>query len=213
MISEAPIASAVADLPVADPTDPFAREQAALRAGGAPAVRGIGETLLDPELIAPDETSITLSAARDGRPAVVVLYRGAWCPFCNIALRIYRDDLRGPLAGRGVELVALSPQSPDGSMSMQEKNDLDFVVLSDPGNRIARALGVLTSPSADAQSAQREMGLDLAEVNADGTTDVPMPTVAIVDAEGTLVWAEVHPDYTTRTEPATILAALDELGL
>jgi hypothetical protein len=47
-------------------------------------------------------------------------------------------------------------------------------------------------------------------VNADGTTNVPMPTVALIDAEGVLVWIDVHPDYTTRTESVQVLDAVHE---
>jgi hypothetical protein len=54
-----------------------------------------------------------------------------------------------------------------------------------------------------------ELGLDLEAVNADGTSALPMPTVAILDPDRTLRWIDVHPDYSTRTTPAEILNALD----
>jgi peroxiredoxin len=109
-------------------------------------------------------------------------------------------------------MIAISPQGPDGSLSMRQKHELAFTVLSDPGNGIARELGILTRPSDEARAAQLELGLDLTAVNADGTTGVPMPTVAIVDEDHVLRWIDVHPDYTTRTEPAEVLGALDQLG-
>jgi peroxiredoxin len=96
---------------------------------------------------------------------------------------------------------------------MQEKHDLAFMVLSDPGNSVARGLGILTQPSDEARAAQLELGLDLTGVNADGTIGVPMPTVAILDAGRVLRWIDVHPDYSTRTEPAQVLGALDQLGI
>jgi len=40
-----------------------------------------------------------------------------------------------------------------------------------------------------------------------------MPTVVMVDAGHVVRWIDVHPDYSTRTEPAQILAALDQLGI
>ncbi|MGH7746034.1 MAG: hypothetical protein ACREQ5_14860, partial [Candidatus Dormibacteria bacterium] len=43
-----------------------------------------------------------------------VFYRGAWCPYCNIALRTYQAALVPELARRGVPLLAISPQAPDG---------------------------------------------------------------------------------------------------
>jgi hypothetical protein len=49
-------------------------------------------------------------------------------------------------------------------------------VLSDPGNQIARQLGILTAPSDGARAAQLQLGLDLTQVNADGTTALPIPT-------------------------------------
>jgi hypothetical protein len=42
---------------------------------------------------------------------------------------------------------------------------------------------------------------------------LPMPTVAILDAGHVLRWIDVHPDYSTRTEPAQVLGALDQLGI
>jgi peroxiredoxin len=212
--TDAPIAARVAStLPAPNPESAFAKEQKALREAGSPTTMNTGEAFPDAELIAPDGGSVSLTEARSDRPAVVVLYRGAWCPFCNIALKVYRDRLQGSLRERGIELIAISPQRPDGSMTMKEKHDLDFAVLSDPGNQIARRLGVLTRPSEGARDMQLSRGLDLARFNADGTTELPMPTVAIVDADGMLAWIDVHPDYTTRTEPDEIIAALEGLGL
>jgi hypothetical protein len=96
-----------------------------------------------------------------------------------------------------------------GSLSTLEKNKLTFTVLSDLGNQVAKAAGILTAPSDEARAAQLQLGLDLAAVNADGTTGLPMPTTMIVDADHVIGWIDVHPDYTARSEPSEILAALD----
>jgi peroxiredoxin len=148
----------------------------------------------------------------DGRVSVLVFYRGAWCPCCNIALRAYQAELAPELSRRGVGLIAVSPQVPDGSLSMQEKNELTFAVVYDPGNQLAEAAGILTAPSEEVPTAQLQLGLDLTEVNADGTVTIPMPATVILDADGTVLWVDVHPDYTTRSEPEQILAALDTIG-
>lgn len=96
---------------------------------------------------------------------------------------------------------------------MQEKHDLSFTVVSDPGNVIARGLGILTRPSDEARAAQLKLGLDLTAVNADGTVSLPMPTVVIADADHVVRWIDVQPDYSSRTEPAQILGALGRLGI
>ena len=192
----------------------FQRERAQLRTQPAPdGVLPVGSPFPDVELLDANGGPTTFGATAGGRPAVVIFYRGAWGPYCNIALRVYEETLAGPLAERGIALAAISPQKPDGSMTMAEKHSLSYAVLSDAGNSIASALGILTRPSDEALEAQRERGLDLAEVNADGTAGVPMPTVAIVDADGILRWIDVHPDYSSRTEPFEILDALDALRI
>jgi len=192
----------------------FGREQAALAAAGVPdGVAAAGTRMADADLLDVHGSPTTLYTVTADRPAVLVFYRGAWCPYCNIALSAYQQHLLPQLTGRGIGLVAISPQAPDGSLSMQDKQNLSFTVVSDPGNAIARGLGVLTQPSDEARAAQLQLGLDLTAVNADGTVALPMPTVVIADAGHVLRWIDVHPDYSTRTEPAQILAALDQLGI
>jgi len=195
----------------ADVLQALTSEQAALNAGGIPAsVLRPGSRLPDAGLLDAHGKSTTLTTARKHRPSVVVFYRGAWCPYCNITLRTYQAQLMPELTRRGIELIAISPQKPDGSLSMQETNELSFTVLSDPGNQIAGTLGILTAPSDAAAKAQATMGLDVAEHNADGSKTIPMPTVIVLDEDGVIRWIDVHPNYTTRTEAQQILAAVAE---
>ena len=221
MTAESAITDRVAEMQAAMASQPpnelmgaFSREQAELAAAGVPAgVAAPGTQLADAELLDAHGAPASLYKAAGDGTAVLVFYRGVWCPYCNVALSAYQQHLLPALAERGVRLAAVSPQAPDGSLSMKEKHDLAFTVLSDPGNSIARGLGILTRPSDEARAAQLELGLDLMAVNADGTIGVPMPTVAILDAGHILRWIDVHPDYTTRTEPAQVISALDQLGL
>jgi len=193
----------------ADVADAFAAEQRELAAADRPAAQAApGDRMPDGNLLDVAGRPTTLAAVLDSRPGVIVFYRGGWCPYCNIALRAYQTQLVPALAEVGIPLVAISPQTPDGSLSTQETKELTFTVLSDPGNQIAGQLGILTAPSEGARAAQLQLGLDLTRVNADGTTTLPMPTVVIVDSAGVIRWMDVHADYTTRTEPAQVLAAI-----
>jgi peroxiredoxin len=146
-------------------------------------------------------------------PAVIVFYRGGWCPYCNIALRTYQRELLPELERFGARLVAISPQTPDQSLSTVEKAELDFTVLSDPGSRVAKSVGIVFQQAADVLAVQRELGLDLAAVNAEGSTELPRPTVLIVDQDRVVRFVDVQPDYTARTEVADIIAGLADLSL
>jgi peroxiredoxin len=197
----------------AEAMDAFAAEQAELDEAGVPAgVSAPGAPMPDGALLDVRGGATSLAQVRAGRPAVVVFYRGAWCPFCNIALRTYEAELAPALADRGFVMIAVSPQKPDGSLSAAETNQLTYAVVSDPGNQLASALGILTEPSAEAATAQQQVGLDLAEHNADGGVTLPMPTTVVVDAAGVIRWIDVHPNYTTRSEVPDILAAVDSIG-
>jgi peroxiredoxin len=201
----------VADQLPPEVAEAFAAEQHDLAAAGnPPGVAHVGSRLPDGELLDVAGQPTTLAQSLGGKPAVIVFYRGAWCPYCNIALRTYQAQLVPELTERGIGLVAISPQTPAGSRSTKESKALTFTVLSDPGNQIARQLGILTAPGDGVRAAQLQLGLDLTQVNADGTTGLPMPTVVVTDAEGVIRWIDVHPDYTTRTETAQVLQALPE---
>ena len=190
----------------------FGAEQAALRAAGVPAgAAAPGDAMPDGQLFDVRGEPTTFAAAVGDRAAVVVLYRGAWCPYCNLALRTYQEQLVPQLRTLDIPLVAISPQKPDGSLTTQEQNELTFTVLSDPGNQIATALGVLTAPGEAARAAALTLGVDASAANADGTHGLPMPTVVVVDSTGIIRWIDVHPDYTTRTEVADIVGALTVL--
>ena len=191
----------------------FDEEQKALTEAGVPddAV-AVGDQLVDATLLTVAGDEVSLAEVVGEGAAVLVFYRGAWCPYCNLTLKTYQQELLPTLRERGVALVAISPQTPEGSDLATTNGSLEFPVLSDPGNVLSSALGIVTEPTADARSAHTQLGFDVADSNADETGDIPFPTVLVVDGDGRVVFADVHVDYTTRTEVADVVAALDQLA-
>jgi peroxiredoxin len=156
-------------------------------------------------------TPVSLDQIVENGPAVIVFYRGGWCPYCNLALRTYQQELLPHLGAWGARLVAISPQSPDDSLSTVEKAGLEFTVLSDPGSRLADRIGIAFEQADDVLAAQRKLGLDLTKVNAEDAVRLPRPTVLVVDQDRTVRFVDVQPDYTARTEVADIIAALSDM--
>jgi peroxiredoxin len=156
-------------------------------------------------------TPVSLDQIVENGPAVIVFYRGGWCPYCNLALRTYQQELLPQLAAFGARLIAISPQPPDEALSTVERAALEFTVLSDPGSRLADRLGIAFEQADDVLAAQRTLGLDLTKVNAEGAVRLPRPTVLVVDQDRIVRYVDVQPDYTARTEVADIVAALTEL--
>ncbi|MFH2112899.1 MAG: peroxiredoxin-like family protein [Spirochaetota bacterium] len=143
-------------------------------------------------------------------PMVIAFYRGAWCPYCNLELQNLQMILP-EIHDRGAELVAISPQTPDNSLSLQEKHGLEFQVLSDAGNAVARKFGLVYSLSEPMKQFFSVVGFDLPGFNGDQSWELPIPATYVVDQEG-IVIAHIDTDWTRRMEPRQILDALRDLS-
>ena len=169
----------------------------------------VGDRAPDFEL--PDATGkkVKLSDLKARGPVVVTWYRGGWCPYCNIALRGFHKSLP-EIRAAGASLVAISPETPDNSMSTTEKNHLDYDVLSDKGNKVASAYGVSYKiPKIIAD--QFKGRLDLAKYNGDDSGELPLGVTYVIDREGIIRFAFVDADYRKRAEPADVIAVLRNL--
>lgn len=140
-------------------------------------------------------------------PVVIAFYRGQWCPYCNLELRALQQHV-GEIKALGATLVAISPQTPDNSLSTREKNELTFEVLSDVGNRVAKQFGLVFTLPEELRPIYQHLGIDLPAHNGDDTFELPLAATYIVAADGTIVHAFVDADYTKRLDPQEIVAAL-----
>jgi len=166
-----------------------------------------------PAMTLPDQNSrpVNLAELCADRPLVVTFYRGGWCPYCNLELRAYQKLLPSIVA-QGARLVAVSPETPDNTLSTAEKNALEFDVLSDRQGQLAEALGIRFALSPAIKALYQKFGHDLSARNADDTWSLPMPASYVVAKGGRIVLAKVDPDYRTRLDPGAALAALQGLA-
>jgi peroxiredoxin len=93
-------------------------------------------------------------------PLVVSFYRGGWCPYCSIELRMLQTRL-GELNALGATLIVISPQTPDNSLTTEEKLELSFPVLSDVGNVVAREFGLVFQLPEALREVYKGIGIDL----------------------------------------------------
>jgi len=143
-------------------------------------------------------------------PLVVVFYRGAWCPYCNLELKALQDNL-SEIRSLGAQLVAISPMTPDNSLSLAEKHGLDFSVLSDRGLRVASEFRLVYSLPLELRSFFQKAGIDLTMYNGDGSWKLPMPATYVTDHDGIVV-SRVSADWRDRLDPLEVIAALQKLG-
>ncbi len=140
-------------------------------------------------------------------PLIITFYRGVWCPYCNMELQALQDELPAFTAA-GASLIAISPQLAASSRKAQRTNHLTFPILHDAGNDVAAAFGLrFTMPDYLIELYASRQN-DLPVTNGDDSWTLPMPSRYVIAQDGTIVYAEVNPDYTRRPEPQDMLAVL-----
>tara|TARA_R110002020_G_scaffold110231_1_gene254660 strand:+ start:122 stop:760 length:639 start_codon:yes stop_codon:yes gene_type:complete len=140
-------------------------------------------------------------------PVVISFYRGGWCPYCNIELKALQQALP-QIKEAGANLVAITPETPDNSLTTKEKNNLSFEVLSDINNELAREAGLIFKLPKDLLNIYDNFGIDIEKHNKNADFELPMPATYVVDKNGKIIYAFVNEDYTKRADTSAILAAL-----
>jgi len=138
-------------------------------------------------------------------PVILTWYRGSWCPYCNIQLHDYQNSL-SDIHAAGTQLIAISPELSDSALSWKEKNELDFIVLSDVGNEVAREYGIVYRIP-DAISAGYVAGgrTDLTQYNGNDSLELPLAVTYVIGTDGSVEYAFVDADYRKRAETSDVV--------
>jgi peroxiredoxin len=166
-----------------------------------------------PDFSLPDARGghVGLSGLLAAGPIVLSFYRGGWCPYCNLELRALQQAIP-EITRLGATLVAISPQTPDESLSTAEKNALAFPVLSDAGSATARSFGIAYDLAEELRPIYARFGHALPDKNGDESWILPIPATYVIGTDGRIALAFVDVDYRNRLEPAEILTALQSLS-
>lgn len=148
---------------------------------------------------------ITLSAYLKKGAVIVKFYRGEWCPICNLDLREIQKHAP-QIKSFGASILAISPQTPDAALSITQKNDLHFEVLSDANQQVIKAYNLQFDPGEDYHNRR-----DLTLVNGDGSKNLPVPATFIINEDFTIEAAHVEANYTERMSPEKILSVLEQI--
>lgn len=154
--------------------------------------------------------NVAASDLTSSGPAVISFYRGGWCPYCNLELKALQNSLP-EIKDLGAKLVAITPETPDNSMTTSEKNNLEFEVLSDKGNEVARKFGLVFNLAEELKPIYDAFGIDIKGHNGDESFTLPMPATYVVDKNGKIIKSFVSEDHTQRMEPSEVISALKGL--
>lgn len=171
----------------------------------------VGEMAPDFSLKNPLGDEVTLSEELKKGPVVLVFYRGAWCPFCNMHLHVLKQSLP-EFEKFNAQLIAITPQQPDKSAKQIEKDGYPFHVLTDADSAVMKDYRLYFELSEDLLAVYKRTGLDIEAFNGKGRTALPIPGTFVIDQKGVVQAMHAPVDYKSRMEPAEILRSLESLA-
>lgn len=191
--------------------DMYERALAALEESGV-ADRALheGDTAPDFELPNAVGETVRLSGLLSSGPVILSFYRGQWCPFCNLELRALQQAM-ADIEAAGATLVAVSPNTPDTSLTTVEKHELTFPVLSDHDNLVAKQFNLVYEMTEENIENYREKGRDIPTMNGVDKWELPIPATYVIDRDRVIRYAYVEANHRRRAEPSEVVAAAARL--
>ncbi len=167
-----------------------------------------GQSIPDPALRTEEGAAVKLSEALDGRPSVLIFYRGGWCPYCTKHLSALAS-IEAELLEAGYRIFAISPDQPSVIRETPDRENLKYTLLSDSSAAAAKAFGlVFQVPGELVSKYKNEYQIDLEAASGMDHHQLPHPAVFIVDAAGVIQFVHVDENYRERLEPEKILEAV-----
>ncbi|UII76996.1 AhpC/TSA family protein [Flagellimonas sp. HMM57] len=163
-----------------------------------------GDVLPDFELPDEHENQVHLNELLQNEYLILSFYRGGWCPYCNMELRALQQ-FSEEFKKLGADLVAISPETPDNSLTTSEKNELQFKVLSDINNTYAKKLNLTFQMPENLKEVYHSFGLHVDKYNGNTDYELPMPATYVIDKSKAVVYHFVSENYTKRLDPKNIL--------
>jgi len=144
-------------------------------------------------------------------PLVITFFRGDWCTYCNLTLRLLQRALP-EIQAKGASLIAVTPQSHRKltQNDSPEQAGYDFPILCDESNAIAKQFRIAYNLDPVIRKLYFEWGIDVSAVNEDGSNTLPLAATYVIDRRGTVVYSYVDCAPSERAEPAEILNAIPD---
>lgn len=173
-----------------------------------PALPGTKLPAIEVSTINGESFSIAESAVK--KPAIIIFYRGGWCPYCNMHLQELRT-IEDELLEMGYNIFAISPDTPEKLFESIDTHDMRYTLLSDSDLSLGRALGIVFQEKEENVEWLRERGMDIEEYSGRDHHLLPVPAVFIVDPGGIIRFSFVHPDYRIRLDSIVLITAAESL--
>jgi len=164
----------------------------------------VGDAVPDVTLRTEEDKQVSLRRLVSKKPAVLIFYRGGWCPFCNRHLQSLAG-IEGDLNKAGAQLLAISMDKPERIKGTPDREKLHYRLLSDSDAAAAKAFGIAFKVDGATVEKYKDYGIDLEAASGRDHHILPHPAVFVADTSGMIRFAHVDPDYKARLESTKIL--------
>ncbi|MEA9414176.1 peroxiredoxin-like family protein [Flavobacterium sp. PL02] len=158
---------------------------------------GIGERFPDFSLPNTNDETIELKELLKNGKVIVAFFRGSWCPYCNLELRALQENLK-QIVDKKAKLVVISPQKPDYSKELKNNHQLDFELLTDKDNALAKQLGISFKLQNYVIPTYKSLGIELSNYNENDNNELPIPAVFVIDTDYLITYKFVDTNYMNR---------------
>ena len=140
-------------------------------------------------------------------PLIVTFFRGTWCPYCMAELRAL-SEIADDVTKAGGAIVAISPQAPE-RQDVEAASAIRFPLLHDRDNAVGKRFGLVYDFPEDLKHLYGSVFKnDISVQNGVDAWQLAVPARYVVSRNGTIVDAQVDPDYRYRPEPLVTLSVL-----
>ncbi len=167
----------------------------------------VGDTFpTDYALLNYKNEKVELAELLKGKKMIISIYRGSWCPYCNLEMNYY-NRLLSKEENSDINMIAISPELPDVTMEAKDIEALRFQVLSDSNNVLSRKLNLVFGLPEKIQEIYLKFGIDLDKTQGNTERELPVPATFVIDSDGKVVYVDLDEDYTKRPDPNEVIAA------
>jgi len=145
------------------------------------------------------------------QPAIIISFRGGWCPFCNMHLSELRKVIP-EIHELGIDVLFLSGDRPGllyaslGEDTQEDIADLDYTIYSDADANAAIALGIAFQASDRTINYLTEKGQDVEGSSMAKKGVLSVPSVFAISRDGVIAFAYSNADYKIRVPADELLA-------
>lgn len=158
------------------------------------------------DLTQADGSTVPLHQLTTEAPAIVVFYRGGWCPYCIRHLAAL-GEIESKLQELGYRVHAISPDRPARVAEAAAAADIDYALYSDASAEVASAFGLAFRVDAATYEKLMGYGIDIEAASGRDHHLLPVPAVFIVDQENRIRFRYFNPDYKERLSAEALLDA------